>query len=55
MSMTAEYGMARYSEGREEMSIEIARNFLSDGFSDEIVSKNTGLDIERVRQLRTEL
>ena len=41
--------------GRDERSVEIAKNFLSDGFPDEIVSKNTGLDLETVRQLRAEL
>jgi len=63
MSMTAEYGIARYSEGRtdgreegrEERNIEIAKNLLGEDLSDEFVSRNTGLDIERVRQLRTEL
>jgi len=41
--------------GRDERSVEIAKNFLSDGFPDEVVSRNTGLDLETVRQLKAEL
>jgi len=41
--------------GIDITKVEIAKNFLSDGFPDEIVSKNTGLDLETVKQLRAEL
>ena len=41
--------------GRDEMCVEIAKNLLSEDVSDEFVSRNTGLDLETVRQLRAEL
>ena len=38
-------------EGRKEEKISIAKNFLKDGLPIEMVSKNTGLSIEELKNL----
>jgi predicted transposase/invertase (TIGR01784 family) len=38
-------------EGREEAKEDTARNALAKGFTPEIISEITGLDIETIRQL----
>ena len=52
MGMTSEYGMARYSEGREERNIEIAKIMLSTGSAPEYVATCTGLSKEKILRLR---
>jgi len=42
-------------EGRKEAEIELAKNLLRDHFSDEKVSRLTGLDIEEIRKLKQSL
>ena len=41
-------------EGKEERNIEIAKNLL-DIFDDETIALKTGLDIEKVKKLRSEV
>ena len=43
------------AKGASEKSNEIAISFLKDGFSPEIVAKNTGLPLERVKELQIKL
>ena len=42
------------AEGRSEMQFEIARNCLMDGLSPEVVSRNTGLDLETVLSIQSQ-
>ena len=39
------------SQGRKEEKISIAKNFLKDGLPIEMISKNTGLNIEELKNL----
>jgi predicted transposase YdaD len=39
------------SKGKEEARVEIARNFLTNGVSPDIIAQSTGLPIERIRSL----
>ena len=41
--------------GKQERSIEIARNLLTNGLSIEIVAKNTNLSIEKVQEIADSL
>ena len=41
-------------EGAKKEKIEIAKNLLKDGISIEVVSKNTGLSIEELEELKKE-
>ena len=47
-----------YDDGKEEGSKEekksIAKNFLKDGIPIEVVSKNTGLSVEELKELKKE-
>jgi hypothetical protein len=38
-------------EARDEKVFEIARNFLADGFSPDIIARNTGLSLEDVQSM----
>jgi predicted transposase/invertase (TIGR01784 family) len=38
-------------EGRQEGISEVAKNFLADGISPDIVAKNTGLSIDDIRTM----
>ena len=38
-------------KGKQEQSVQIARNLKSDGIPNEIIAKNTGLSIEEVEML----
>lgn len=40
-----------YDDGAKAKEIEIAKNFLKDGISIDVVSKNTGLSIEEINNL----
>ncbi|HIT38249.1 MAG TPA: ATPase, partial [Candidatus Onthousia faecipullorum] len=40
-----------YDAGAKAEKIEIAKNFLKDGISIEVVSRNTGLSIEELEEL----
>ena len=44
-----------WKEGREGREMEIARNALAEGFSVEIVQKITGLEIETIENIRTDV
>ena len=44
-----------YDAGVKTEKIEIAKNFLKDGISKEVVSKNTGLSEEELNKLIEEL
>ena len=41
-------------EGLREGKISIAKNFLKDGISIEVISKNTGLSVEELKELNKE-
>jgi predicted transposase YdaD len=40
-----------FKEGGNKRAFEIARNFLADGISPEIVARNTGISPEKIRAL----
>ena len=42
-------------EGQKDATIKIAKNFLKDGFSEEIVSTNTGLPINEIKNIKRKL
>jgi len=42
------------AKGREEMSMEVARNALAEGFSIETVHKITGIDIKFIQNIQAE-
>ena len=48
-----------YSEGKNdginEAKIEVAKNFLNEGFDIELVARNTGLSIDKIKKLKGEL
>ena len=44
-----------HSEGFDEAQIEIAKNFLKSGFSEEVVSFNTELPLSKIKQLKRKL
>ena len=48
-----------YDDGKEDgakaKEIEIAKNFLKDGIPIEVISKNTGLSVEELKELEKEV
>ena len=42
-------------EGRQDEKVEIAKNLINEGFEDRIIVKSTGLIIEIIQDLRTEI
>ena len=42
-------------EGAKAEKIEIAKNFLKDGIPIEVISKNTGLSVEELKELEKEV
>ena len=44
-----------FSEGIDEGKLQVARNFLDDGFDEEVVSRNTGISIDKIKNLKREL
>lgn len=45
-------GMAK---GRDDAKLDVARNFLARGFSEEIVSDCTGISIDKLRKIKRTL
>ena len=41
-----------HQKGKIEGKIEVARNFLKDGISVEVIARNTGLSLEEIRSLK---
>ena len=44
-----------FTEGIDDGKLQVARNFLRDGFDEEVVSRNTGLSIDKIKNLKREL
>ncbi len=44
-----------YFEGKADEKIAIARNLLKDGFDEEVISRNTGLSINQIKELKRKL
>ena len=44
-----------YDDGAKAKEIEIAKNFLKDGIPIEVISKNTGLSVEELKELEKEV
>lgn len=44
-----------FQEGCNDTKIEVAKNLLNDGFDVEIISRNTGLSIDKIKNLKREL
>ena len=44
-----------YFDGKADERIAIARNLLKDGFDEEVISRNTGLTINQVKELKRKL
>ncbi|NQO20528.1 hypothetical protein HO979_11425 [Streptococcus suis] len=47
--------MTAFEDGREEVQITSARNFLRSGFPADVIAENLNLPLERVLQLQNEL
>ena len=43
------------NDGTNEAKIEVAKNFLNEGFDIELVARNTGLSIDKIKKLKGEL
>ena len=43
------------ADGIDDGKLQVARNFLRDGFDEEVVSRNTGISIDKIRNLKREL
>ena len=44
-----------YFDGNADAKLQIARNLLKDGFDVEVVSRNTGISIDKIKKLKREL
>ena len=44
-----------YDDGAKEKGIEIAKNFLKNGISIDLVSESTGLSVEELKELEKEV
>ena len=44
-----------YFDGKYDNKLEVARNFLEDGFDEKVISKNTGLSINEIKKLKRKL
>lgn len=44
-----------YLDGKREGRYDVAKNLLKDGFDEEVVSRNTGISIEKIRKLKKAL
>ena len=44
-----------FDEGFDDGKLQVARNLLSDGFDEEVVSRNTGISIDKIKNLKREL
>ena len=43
------------ADGFNDGKLQVARNLLRDGFDEEVVSRNTGLSIDKIKNLKREL
>ena len=43
------------NDGTNEAKIEVAKNLLNEGFDIELVARNTGLSIDKIKKLKGEL
>ena len=44
-----------YFDGRFDAKLEIALNFLREGFDEEVISRNTGISIAELKKLKRKL
>ena len=44
-----------FNNGLDDGKLQVARNFLSDGFDEDVVSRNTGISIDKIKNLKREL
>ena len=44
-----------YDDGKHDATIKIAKNLLKNGFSKEVVSTNTGLSINEIKNIKRKL
>ena len=43
------------ADGIIETKFEVARNFLKDGFDEEVISRNTGLSLDQIKNIKRKL
>ena len=43
------------ADGIIETKFEVARNFLKDGFDEELISRNTGLSLDQIKNIKRKL
>lgn len=53
-NVARDYRLDGYDDGVKNEKVSIAKNFLKDGISKEVVSKNIGLSIEELEELKKE-
>ena len=44
-----------YFDGKADGKLQVARNLLVDGFDEEVVSRNTGFSIDKIKNLKRKL
>jgi len=44
-----------YFDGKADGKIEVARNLLKDGFDEEVISRNTGLSLDQIKNIKRKL
>ena len=44
-----------FTEGIDDGKLQVAKNFLEDGFNEEVVSRNTGISIDEIKNLKRKL
>ena len=44
-----------YFDGKADGKVEVARNLLKDGFDEEVISRNTGLSLDQIKNIKRKL
>ena len=44
-----------YFDGKADGKVDVARNLLKDGFDEEVISRNTGLSLDQIKNIKRKL